>query len=313
MDVGVPRGDSLHITATVERRELELSFPVAGRLAQLLVSEGDEVEPGQELARLEDGMRSVWLGLRSAEVDEARAALEGLLSAPSAEELALEQARVQLAEEEARRARAQSERETELLRQQVITEAEFALNQTNQRVAEARLGEARARLALLQRGPAESQVAAARARLGAAEQRLEIAATRLAETRLAATGSGRVRALHARVGDQLDAGSRVLSIVRNRELSMSANVRASRAARLRPGLLACVRVPGREPAALEGRVDSVERSAPRDGLVGRLPRWLLGPAQRVNIRLQDDAGVAPGARARAEILLSPAASCPEVG
>ena len=41
------------IYGNVEIREVELGFRVGGRIAQVLVDEGDKVVPGQELARLD--------------------------------------------------------------------------------------------------------------------------------------------------------------------------------------------------------------------------------------------------------------------
>src|SRR5215207_6185156 len=41
------------IYGNVEIREVELGFRVGGRIAQVLVDEGDKVTPGQQLARLD--------------------------------------------------------------------------------------------------------------------------------------------------------------------------------------------------------------------------------------------------------------------
>ncbi len=47
--------DVLQVSGTVEATDARLGFDAAGRLAELPVREGDEVEAGQTLARLESG------------------------------------------------------------------------------------------------------------------------------------------------------------------------------------------------------------------------------------------------------------------
>ncbi|MFQ6015347.1 MAG: HlyD family secretion protein [Anaerolineae bacterium] len=61
----------------VPRREARLSFKVAGRLEELLVEEGDEVQAGQVIARLDDTelvdqMRQAQASLATAQAEQAR-------------------------------------------------------------------------------------------------------------------------------------------------------------------------------------------------------------------------------------------------
>ena len=48
---------SLVLYGNVEIRQVDVSFRVDGRIAQVLVDEGDSVRAGQELARLDDDRR----------------------------------------------------------------------------------------------------------------------------------------------------------------------------------------------------------------------------------------------------------------
>ena len=49
-------GDQLVLYGNVDIRQVDLSFRVNGRIASVLVDEGDAVAPGQALARIDDDL-----------------------------------------------------------------------------------------------------------------------------------------------------------------------------------------------------------------------------------------------------------------
>jgi multidrug efflux pump subunit AcrA (membrane-fusion protein) len=78
-----------------------LSFPVDGRVAEVLVQEGDRVEQGQVLARLKSDYEVLLVAQAQAEVDRARAQVELLQRGARAEELAAAQAAIDAAQAQA--------------------------------------------------------------------------------------------------------------------------------------------------------------------------------------------------------------------
>lgn len=77
-----------HLTGTVRaRREADLGFRASGRIAERLVNLGDQVSPGQPLARLDPA--DLALGLRSAEADLASARAQYTQAARDAQRSAM--------------------------------------------------------------------------------------------------------------------------------------------------------------------------------------------------------------------------------
>src|SRR5262249_8829082 len=132
------RGGELHLHGTVEIQEVRLGSKVGGRVEQVLIREGDLVQPGQVLVRLEapelEAQREQWLarvralsaalekmrnGARAEEREAAEAAAEAAqarherLKAGSREE-DIRQAEAELKREEATLAVAQSDLRREL-------------------------------------------------------------------------------------------------------------------------------------------------------------------------------------------------------
>jgi RND family efflux transporter MFP subunit len=120
-----------YITA---RREATVSSKITGRLAQVLIEEGESVESGQVLARLDDVDAMAAMGLARARLTAARAQLGQI-------EAQLEQARRDARrQQELREKRLNSEQALETARTQVLTlSAELEAQRGQVGVAEAQL------------------------------------------------------------------------------------------------------------------------------------------------------------------------------
>lgn len=201
----------LKISGNIEVTRTEVSFKVAGRLAERLVSEGEMVKKGQVLARLDPADLDREVGLREAELRAARAALSLLRAGSRPEEIA--QAASAEAEAQARLdalaagarpqeitaaeaaasaarssleevgtavafARSENERAERLFGSGFVSEREREAAKTGmdsalakERTARDRLAEAEARLALLRAGTRSEEIAQARAALSRAAER----------------------------------------------------------------------------------------------------------------------------------------------
>ena len=120
-----------YITA---RREATVSSKITGRLAEVLIEEGESVESGQVLARLDDVDAMAAMGLARARLTAARAQLGQI-------EAQLEQARRDARrQQELREKRLNSEQALETARTQVLTlSAELEAQRGQVGVAEAQL------------------------------------------------------------------------------------------------------------------------------------------------------------------------------
>lgn len=214
----VTRGDfekTVNATGNLEpAQEASLSFGSAGTVAQVAVTVGDRVRPGQLLAKLED--HDLQLSLAAARADlevarsnlaSARQALRELEAGPS--QRAIEEARIELDQAKNRLWSAQSQRDATCGRvkekrgQQVDCDiAQAAVNQ-----AEGALRAAQLKYDDVVDGPSASELAAARnkvaqaeAGMASAELRLNQAEAALAKAQLTSPITGTVTAVNIRPG-----------------------------------------------------------------------------------------------------------------
>lgn len=188
------------ISGNIEITDARLGFKIAGLLLERAVDEGETVQTGQLLARLDSSDLEKEVALREAEVRSAQAALDELeagtrpeeiaqaeaaarqaesrlaelVAGSRAQEIAAAEATVRRAEADAERARLDFERQRELHRQEVISDREFETVRANFQQTEARLAEVREQAKLVREGPRQESIEQSRAALTQARERLRM-------------------------------------------------------------------------------------------------------------------------------------------
>lgn len=201
------RDNSIIVSGNIELTEVLLGFPISGEIVELTVDEGDRIEAGSVVARLnnealERQRQEALAVLTSARsrlqeqdrhIEFLRERLEGELENQQA---ALEQARAQLrqlesgsrpqeidqAEAGLERARADFERAggdweraQRLFSQEDISKADYDAARASFETAQAALMEARQRLDLVREGPRREEIELARARVAQARSGIRVA------------------------------------------------------------------------------------------------------------------------------------------
>lgn len=203
---------TIRVSGTIEITDVAVSFKLAGRMQTREVTEGQSVQAGQVIARLETNELVHEVALRQAELEAARAALAELEAGSRPEEIAQAEAALELARAEAAQAELELARQQELRSAGAATTREFELAQTALKTASARVREAQARLTLLRNGPRPEQIAQARARVQQAAQALALAQTRLNEATVVSPLTGLVLAKHVEPGEFVAAGTPVVTV-----------------------------------------------------------------------------------------------------
>lgn len=190
----------IKVSGNFEVTEAEVSFKIPGRVEQRFVDEGEAVQAGQPVARLEDRDILQEVALRRAEVAAAQAQLLELERGSRPEEIAqaeaaLQRAKAHLAEllagsrlqeiraaeaafsrarAELERWKADHERQRQLFERSVISAREYETILAAYRMAEAQAREAEEKLKLVREGPRAEQIAQAKAAVREAEERLAL-------------------------------------------------------------------------------------------------------------------------------------------
>ena len=174
-----PASDTIRVSGNIEVTAAQVSFKLPGRVVQRLVSEGESVTNGQIVAYLDVVELEQEVAMRQAEARTAQAVLDELEAGTRPEEIAQATAALEVVKAEAQRVANEFERQQGLFAEKVTSSREFEAAQAASSTTAAKVREAEARLALLEKGPREETIRAARSRLEQAQQAIALTQIRL--------------------------------------------------------------------------------------------------------------------------------------
>ena len=179
---------------------VQLAFEAQGRIAELLVDEGDTVRQGQLLARLDDRLARARVAMAEAAVAEAEARYALARTGPRHTDVAALRAEADAAAADAEHRSAEQRRTTQLDHAGAVAHATADADDAAARIATARARAAAARFESLASGTRREQVAEAQAQVAGARAELEAARVALDQTRLVAPIDGAILRRTAELG-----------------------------------------------------------------------------------------------------------------
>jgi HlyD family secretion protein len=258
---GRGKGGSLSTSGNIEATEVQLSFRVQGRMAERFVDEGDRVKAGQVVARLDSSDLKQQVALREADLQTALAALDELTNGYRKEDVAQAKASLDAAEAEAARLASDDERQTALLKKEVISQKEYDFSHAALLAAQAARRQASERYALMKKGPRPEQIQQARSRAEAARQALALAQTQLGYGTIASPLDGMVLSKEAEPGEVLAAGAPVVTVADLSSVYMRAYIDETDLGRVRLGQKAVVTTDTFPGKGYEGKVSFISSEA----------------------------------------------------
>jgi multidrug resistance efflux pump len=194
--------DIFIIGVVVPVRHATLSMGTAGKIGEILVKEGDVVDAGQPLLRLESDQQAVAITQSEADLRAAQANLAKLQAGPLAETITVAQAAVDIAQANLAKIVADAQDPT-------LASSQLAVNRST---AEAEVRRAQAELDLLQSGTRAEDITAAEATVASAEADLQAKQLVLAASELRAPFAGTIASVDFEVGEYVDPDDVVLTI-----------------------------------------------------------------------------------------------------
>ncbi|MCC8998526.1 MAG: efflux RND transporter periplasmic adaptor subunit, partial [Candidatus Contendobacter sp.] len=239
-------GDSerIELSGSVEAREVDLAFQAGGRIARLLVDEGDAVQADQPVAALDASDYQLALRTAIAQMESAQAALAVLQAGTRIQELRVAESQLARAQADLDFARADFKRFADLALRKLASEDQLDQAQLRQNVALASVEQARQSLALLREGPRREDIERAAAELRARQAAVETAQRQLDYTQLRSPVAGVVAVRLAEVGEVVGSGKPVLRIAELSHPWVRAYLNETDLPRVRLGQTAEVRVDG---------------------------------------------------------------------
>lgn len=300
-------GSTVAVSGTIEVTDVEVSFKVPGRVRERLVDEGEQVKAGQIVARLDDEDLRLEVAQREQDTEVLAANLRELENGFRKEDIARADAAVGRVKADAERLKADFARQETLFQREVISRRDFDAAKAAYESSRAALREAVAQQELMHRGPRREQIDAARARLGQSREALELARTRLGYTTLSSPMAGLVLAKHVEPGEQVAAGTPIISVGDMANTWMRAYIAETDLGRVKVGQKARVKSDTWPDRRYEGTVSfispeaeftpkSVQTEKERVKLVYRIKITIPNPTMELKPGMPVDAEIATGGR-----------------
>ena len=302
----------LMLYGNVDLREIDLPFHDSERIAEVLVQEGDRVQRGQVLARLDTRRLQPLVQKAQAVVAMQRAVLQRLLNGNRPQEIAEARAAADSAQADATNAQAQYRRLQSLSQSsagRAVSRQDLDAAQAAYDSAAARLLSAQKALTLERIGPRREDIDEARAQLQADEADLATAQAQLADAQLRAPLDTVVRSRLVEPGDMATPQQPAFTLAITDPKWVRAYVDEPDLGHLHEGMAASVSVdsfPGRRFAGWVGFISpeaeftpkSVETTQLRSSLVYEVRIFVRDPQDVLRLGMP------------ATVYLQPAASAP---
>jgi membrane fusion protein (multidrug efflux system) len=246
--------------AYIQADAVTVSPKVGGYVEKVLVSDNQDVEAGQPLVRIDPRDYNAKTEQFRAQIDIARANADAVRAQIAEQESTVAQARAQLAaaRQDADFASREAQRYAPLVALGAETEQSLAQRRNQAAQSAEKVAAQRAALANAEKhiGSLRAQVRQAEAQGESAEAQLKAASADLQSTTLTASVAGRIGNSTVRIGQFVQPGSRLMSVVPLSTLYISANYKETQIGRMHAGQPVEIEVDALPGIKLRGRVVS---------------------------------------------------------
>jgi HlyD family secretion protein len=318
----------LQSSGTVEARDTRVGSKVGGRIDQVLVREGDRVQPGQVLVTFDDkelraslqqsraAAEKAQRGYRAEEIAEARAAAEAAKAEYEQrkngyrkEDIAAAQADLDRAKADENRARLDFQRYDALAKKDLVSKQQLDTAEAAWRIALANVQNSEHKLDQLLHGYRTEEIAAAEARyrqaqagyekvergnrredVEAAKAALAYDEARFRERKVVAPAAATVEVLDVRPGDLIAPNTPIATLLEQNQIYVRIYIPETEIGLVKIGQKAEVRVDSFPNKAFDGEVEQINQQAEF------LPRNVQTREERVHevfgvkVRIKDASG-----------------------
>ena len=259
-----PPADALVLHGNVDLRQVSLAFDGSGRVAEMLVEEGNRVRAGAVLARLDVKTLRLQAEQARAQSEVQKQSLLRLENGSRPEEVAQARSRLQAARSDAARAVQDLARLEQIASEtggRGVSAMDLDRTRSSTQVARAKVAEQEDALRLVERGARKEDVAAARAQLGASIAQLNLLAHQIELGELKAPADGVVRSRLLEPGDMATPQRPAYALALMQPKWVRVYVGEPDLGRVRPGMPARVWTDSAPDRPLSGQVGAISSSA----------------------------------------------------
>lgn len=293
----------LKLSGNIEVIQVEASFRVAGKVLERPVDEGQLVQAGQLLARLDARDLEQQVAMRLADADTAKAALEALVAGSRKEEIGAAKAALEQASADLRRLEPEAVRMHDLQQQGILSMRDYEATRAALEASRAKVRQADQQYTLVWKGPRKEDIDQARARFEQARQALALAQTQLGYATLTAPTAGVILSKNIEPMEYVAPGTSVVTLANLGQVWLRAYVEETDLGRVKVGQKAFVTSDTYPGKRYEGRVSfiaseaeftpkSVQTRKERAKLVYRIKVEIPNPAMELKPGMPVDAEIA---------------------
>lgn len=253
--------NQLRIAGNIEAHESVVSFKVPGRIVELPVQEGQYVNKGDLLARLDDEDYRQRVSVDEATVRTREAELKLAMAGSRKQEIQAAHQSLIDAQSDMELKRAEFRRRRALLDEQAVSQEDVDSAETLMKRAEATYRRIKETYDQIAEGTREEEIAVRRANLQLAQEHLEMARVNLSYTILSAPVSGVVLVRQAELGEVVAPGTPVVTIADVDRLWMRGYINETDLGRVRWDQPAVVRTDTYPDKEYHGRVSFISSQA----------------------------------------------------
>jgi len=202
----------IKVSGNIETTEVDVGFKISGRIVSLSLQEGDWVENGKILAKLDDEDLRHRFGLAKATLNSAQAKLNKLLAGSRPEELREAEAALHQAQFDLENKQAHYERMKVLFEGRGIPKETLDNAEAGYKIAKATVQRATENYKLVKEGPRKEDIEDAKAQVEQARASLKLAETQLSYTVLNSPLSGVVLVKSSEMGEVVNPGTSIITL-----------------------------------------------------------------------------------------------------
>ncbi len=295
-------GNRLKLSGNIEVIQVEASFRVAGKVIERPVDEGQTVQAGQLIARLDAKDLEQQVAMRQADADAAKAALAAMLAGSRKEEIEASRAALEQAQADLRRLEPDEVRLRDLWQKGILSVRDYQASRAALEAARGKVQQADQQYLLVRKGPRKEDIDQVRARYDQAQQALALARTQLGYATLTAPSAGVILSKNIEPMEFVSPGTAVVTMADLSQAWLRAYIEESDLGRVKVGQKAFVTTDSFPGKRYEGRVafiaseaeftpKSVQTSKERTKLVYRIKIDIPNPAMELKPGMPVDAEI----------------------
>jgi HlyD family secretion protein len=254
-------GNFIKVSGNIEATEVDVGFKVSGRIVSRFFEEGDRVDQGKVLAKLDDEDLRNRLEVARATLMSAQARLSKLLAGSRPEEIRQAEANLHQAQFDLGNKQIQHERMKGLYERGVIAKEAFDNAETSYKIGKAAVQVATENYQLVKEGPRKEDIEDVRAQVDQARASVKLNETQLSYATLYSPLSGVVLVKSGEIGEVVNPGTSIVTLADIENVWLKAYIPETDLSRVKWGQEVVVTTDLRPQKKYRGRISFISSQA----------------------------------------------------